>query len=246
MKDFSLSVIVPVYKEDYSIEDRIKKIHSYLKDNFSDFEIIIVNDNSRDNTYNILLKLSSEISHLKVLENDTNRGKGYSIKKGVLSANSSYILFSDADLSTPISEFDRFIDYFKQDIDIVIGSRALKGSQILKSQSFLRRNMGKIFNLLVQLFFLRGIKDTQCGFKCFRKEVAWELFKRQTIGGFAFDVEILYIAKLFGYSVKEIPVKWINVDKTRVSLIKDSFKMLFDLFLIKKTHLFIQAREAKM
>lgn len=234
IKDFSLSIVVPVYNQTHIIRDSVEKIHQYVRGIFSIFEIIMVDDGSIDNTYNALLDLSGKINSLKLLKNDTNCGKGYSVKKGVLSASSDYVVFTDADLSTPIDELDKFLSYLKKGVDIVIGSRACKDSQILKRQALLRRNMGKIFNLLVQLFLFKGIRDTQCGFKCFKKEVAQNLFERQTINGFAFDVEILYIAKCFGYSIQEVPVKWINADKTRVHLVKDSFKMFFDLFMVKR------------
>lgn len=233
MKLQNISVIIPAYNEEKKLQKTLPSIHSALNRSFSNFEIIVVDDGSYDGTYNSVLRLSEQLSGLKILRNEVNRGKGYSVKRGVLSAALEYILFTDADLSTPIEALGKFMEHLNEGVDIAIGSRAVKGSRIIESQSFLRRGMGKAFNMLVRLFLFQGVKDTQCGFKCFRREAARELFGLQRLDGFCFDAEILYIAKKKSYSIKEIPVEWANRKDSRVSMVKDSIKMFLDIFQVK-------------
>jgi len=237
MKPESISVVLPAYNESGCIEETVSSISTYLGRKFADFEIIIVDDGSSDNTFFLASQASKKMLNLKVLKNPTSRGKGYSVKKGMLAANFDYVLFSDADLSTPIEELEACMNHFDNGADIVIGSRALKASQIVKRQGFLRMNMGKTFNFLVQLFLFRGIKDTQCGFKIFKKDAAKYLFRAQRLDGFCFDVEILHIARKKGYVIKEHPVKWVNREDSRVSMVKDSVKMFMDIFRIKLNNL---------
>ena len=196
-----------------------------------------MDDGSSDNTFLLVSQASKKMPNLKVLRNPANRGKGYSVKRGALAANFDYVLFSDADLSTPIEELDGCMEHFDNGADIVIGSRALKGSRVIKRQNFLRASMGKTFNFLIQLFLFRGIRDTQCGFKILKKNVAKQLFEAQRLEGFCFDVEILHIAKKKGYVIKEHPVKWVNREDSRVSMVKDSAKMFMDIFRIKWNNL---------
>jgi len=225
--------VIPAYNEEGYIADTIKRVHRFLEKNFKTYEIIVVDDGSVDKTRDIVSKLCHKLKNLKLLKNAENRGKGESVKKGVMQAASEYILFSDADLSTPIEEAGKFLDYAKNGAKIIIGSRAVKGANILKKQGFFRQNMGKAFNLLVRIFLFKGIKDTQCGFKCFAREAARDIFKLQKARGFCFDAEILYIAKKKGYGIKEVPVTWTNRQDSRVTLIRGSFSMLMDIFRIR-------------
>ena len=229
----NISVIIPAYNESEYIRNALRMISEYLNKSFGNFEIIVVDDGSSDGTYDYVLNLAKEFPNLKVLKNEVNYGKGYSVRKGVLSAVYEYIVFTDADLSTPIQELDRCMEEFRNGADIVIGSRALGKSQILKRQGFLRMNMGKVFNMLVQLFLFKGIKDTQCGFKCFKAQPAKKIFQLQALNRFCFDVETLYIARQKGYLIKEIPVRWVNRVDSRLSIIKDSANMFLDIFKIK-------------
>ena len=160
-------------------------------------------------------------------------GKGFSVKEGALSAHGEYIIFTDADLSTPIEEIDKLLKWMEEGYDIVIGSRALAESDIQIHQPWYREKMGKIFNLLVQALALRGIKDTQCGFKGFRKDVAEKIFPLQTINGFGFDVELLYLAKKHGYTIKEIPVRWLNRASSKVNPLTHSSQMFLDIIRIR-------------
>ncbi len=229
----SISVILPAYNEEATIKDTVTTIHDFLSSTFNNFEIIVVNDGSSDKTAEIVNNMFDRIKGLKLLTNSRNRGKGYSVRKGVLSASYEYVMFSDSDLSTPIDEVLKCMNYFTDGVDIVLGSRALKESNIIKYQGFLRRSMGKIFNLLIKIFLFRGINDTQCGFKCFTNKAAKELFSLQRLDRFCFDAEILYLAGNKGYKVKEVPVKWLNRENSRVSMVKDSINMFLDIFRIK-------------
>jgi len=170
-----------------------------------------------------------------LLENGENRGKGYSVAHGVREASGQWILFSDADLSTPVEELLK-LEAGRGEAPIAIGSRALPDSDLKKRQPFYREMMGRSFNLLVQTLVFPGIKDTQCGFKLFRGDVAKELFERRTIDGFAFDVEVLFLARKQGHRVSEIPVVWINDEASRVDPIRHSLKMFADIVKVRGRH----------
>ncbi len=233
----NFSIIIPTYNEEKRIENTLIRIASYLSQKFgADYEIIIVDDDSEDKTVEIVKKLSRENEKIKLLLNEINSGKGYSVKKGMLSAEGSYLLFSDADLSTPIEELEKLFYWLQRGYDIAIASRSLKESKILVHQPLYREMMGKIFNKLVKLWCLPDFLDTQCGFKLFKKEVTKKIFSLSKINRFAFDVEILYLAKKNNYSIKEVPVRWIDSPASRVHPFFDSLKMLLDLIRIKFLH----------
>jgi dolichyl-phosphate beta-glucosyltransferase len=231
------SVVIPAYNEAERIAATLKKIHEYLLTRDYRYEIIVVDDGSTDGTRMVVSKTAQEIPFVRLLENGVNRGKGYSVRAGVLHSQGEIILFSDADLSTPIQEVDKLADWLGMGYDIAIGSRALPGSEILVRQPRQRQLMGKVFNRLVQLLTVSGIRDTQCGFKLFKQDVAKVLFEKQTVWGFGFDVEILFIASKSGYRIKEVPVKWIDSPDSRVHIVKDSFTMLTDLARIRTRYL---------
>ena len=228
-----LSLVIPTYNESKIIVSAIEKALAYFLKQGYDFEIIIVDDGSADNTKELVSNLAKSCPSIKLISNGHNKGKGFSVRSGVLSSLGNYVLFSDADLSTPIEELNKLMLYFSQGYDVVIGSRALKESNIILKQSWLRQSMGKVFNLLVRLLRLADVKDTQCGFKCFSGDAARKIFKLQRFDGFCFDVEVLYIAKLLGYKVKDVPVVWVNRVDSRVGIVKDSLKMFLDLFKIR-------------
>ncbi len=224
-----LSIIIPAYNEERRIASTLTKILNYLSDRDYTWEIILVDDGSTDRT---LYKAREVIrdERLIIIENPVNHGKGYSVKKGILASKGEILLFSDADLSTPIEEMDKMLSWIEKGYDIVIGSRALPDSIIELPQAWHRQTMGKIFNLLVHTVVLKGFKDTQCGFKCFKREGALKIFNLQRITGFAFDVEILLIARKFGFNIKEVPVRWMNSPESKVHIIKGSLSMLIELF----------------
>lgn len=231
-----ISVIIPAYNEEKRIGKTLGSLYSYMLENYPDFEIIVVDDGSFDRTADIVAGFMKGKEAIQLLKNGVNRGKGYAVKRGVHICSGEIILFSDADQSVPISELPKFIKALEDGADIVIASRALRGASILKRQAVWRQTMGKIFNMFVRVAVFPGIKDTQCGFKCFKEEAARRLFDRQKIERFAFDVEILYLAWAMGYSVAEIPARWVNSPDSRVDPLRDSLNMIKDLLAIKRMH----------
>lgn len=229
-----ISVVIPAYNEASVICETLNKLADYFEKKQYAFEFIIVNDCSVDKTADLVKSFSIAKPYVKLINNKHNMGKGFSVKEGVLQAKGEYILFKDADLSTPPMELEKMLGELDDGYDVAIGSRALTESNLLIKQHWLRQSMGKIFNVFVKLFVLKGINDTQCGFKCFKKEAAQRIFSLQRLTRFCFDVEILYIAKKLGYKIKEVPVFWINRRDSRVRICCDSLRMFWDLFQIRK------------
>jgi dolichyl-phosphate beta-glucosyltransferase len=208
-------------------------------------EIIVVDDGSRDRTSEVAAEVLRGRPNDRILRRRENRGKGYSIREGMLAASGQLILFSDADLSTPIGEFEKLFSGIKAGNDIVIGSRALAGSDIRRRQNPVREGMGRIFNVLVRSLVLKGIRDTQCGFKLFRREAALDIFPRLLMNGFSFDVEALFVARRLGYTIGQVPIVWRNFPPSKVRLFYSSAAMLRDLFRIKRLHRDLKPRERK-
>jgi dolichyl-phosphate beta-glucosyltransferase len=228
-----LSIVIPVYNEEKRVINTLNTIIAYFSDKKVDYEIITVNDGSNDDSYKILNDYASVHPQIKVVSYTSNKGKGYAVKQGVAQAHGKYILFSDADLSTPIAEYEHLKKVMNEGFDIVIGSRTVASSKVKIHQPIYRELMGKTFNLFIKMLVISKFNDTQCGFKLFKHEVAKKLFSQQRIKHFAFDVEILYLALKQGYKIKEEGVEWLNSKGSRVSPIKDSIKMLLDLIYIK-------------
>lgn len=226
-----LSVVIPAYNEEKRLPKTLEAIDKYLsKQNYS-YEIIVVNDGSKDGTAEIVR--GSSIRNLRLIDNQVNHGKGHVVRQGMLEAQGQYRLFTDADNSTSIDQVEKMWPYFKEGYNIVIGSRDIKGAVIAVPQSFGRRRLGDVFNLIVQIVSgLFGIWDTQCGFKGFSRKAVEDIFPRLTIDRWAFDVEILVLAKRMGYKIKEIPVVWINSPESKVGL-RGMIKMLIEVFQIR-------------
>lgn len=227
------SVVIPAYNEGDCMRESLGKIIAYLKGLKISYEIIVVDDGSRDNTPSIIQDFSRHDENIVLLKNDQNQGKGFSIRKGMLRARGKYILFTDVDLSVPMEELSKFIFYLDEGYDVVIGSRRINGSQVIVSQPFYRRFMGTIFYQIVYLFLLNSVRDTNCGFKCYRNGAAKEIFNRQTLSGWGFDTELLYISQKLNYRVKEVPVRWFNCSSSKVKILKVPFLTLLELFKIK-------------
>jgi len=228
-----LSVIVPAYNEEKRLPKTLREINDYLKKQNYESEIIIVSDGSKDRTVEVAKNLMSEIKNLRVIEFKENRGKGFGVKEGMLGALGDFRLFTDADNSTPINQIEKIWPEFEKGFDIVIGSRDLKGAILDPPQPLFRRFTGEIFKYLRKIIVdFWEIEDSQCGFKCFTKRAAEDIFPRCKISRFAFDPEILLIGKKLGYKIKEIPIYWKNDLQSKVKL-KSMIKMLIDLFKIR-------------
>lgn len=232
-----LSIVIPAFNEENRLKDTVEKISQYLKSRQENCEMIIVDDGSTDATLSIASKFSETTSiEIVVLRNETNEGKGFSVRKGILATKGEYVVFSDADMSTPIEEIEKLLDYTREGYDIVIGSRAQAGSKVAVPQAWYRRMMGKTFNCLAKLVLLAEFDDTQCGFKVFKGSIAREIASNMKINGFSFDVEMLYLAVKKGYRIKEVGVTWRNSPDSKVKVISSSVNMFFDLFRIKRIH----------
>ena len=233
LPQYFLSIVIPAYKETSRLRKSLPGLKDYLKCQSYSWEVIVVDDGSSDGTSEVPGKIFGESEALKVLKNSRNRGKGYSVKKGVLAARGELVLISDADFSTPIDEFEKLHAFLKDGWDIAIGSRALVGAELEIRQAWYREGMGRIFNVFVQMMVLRGYADTQCGFKCFTREKVVPVFSQLTLDGFCFDVEFLFIAQKRGLKIKEAPVKWRDALRSRVNVVSDSIRMFFDLMRIR-------------
>lgn len=211
-----LSVIVPAYNEEKRLAQSLPIMLEYLRQQPFTWELIIVDDGSSDRTSAVAQSLADGHS-LRVLRNDPNLGKGGSIRRGMLEARGAWRLFSDADLSTPIEELTKFWGFTENGYDVVIGSRALPDSDLAVRQPASRELAGRVFNAAVQTLLVKGLLDTQCGFKLFSASAAQEVFSKQTLNGFAFDVEILMLARKAGFKIKEAPVRWVDAPGSKVS-----------------------------
>ena len=225
----ALSVVIPAYDEALRIGPTLVRINGYLKGRGAPFEIIVVDDGSRDNTKEVVANAMRTMPSIRLVENGINRGKGYSLRNGFLNSRGGLVLFCDADLSTPIEEVEPFIAEVGRGMDIVIGSRALSGSHIVKRQPLYRMLMGKTFNKFVRLFLIDGIADTQCGFKLLRRDTCGMIVSRLTVERFAYDVELLFLARKYGLRVAELPVMWMNSPDSKVHAVRDSANMFLDL-----------------
>ncbi len=233
MEKMSISVVIPCYNEQNRIGKTLDRIIRYMGKKGHDYEIIVVSDGSKDSTVEVASKFIEQSNgRLKVIGRKQNLGKGGTVKEGMLAAKKDYVLFSDADLSTPIEELEHFHKYL-QSYDVIIGSRYAKGADVRVKQPFFRVLVSRMFNILVSVLAVRGIKDTQCGFKLFSAKAAAKIFKMQKFNRFGFDVEILFIAKKHGFRIKEVPVVWVNSEESKVSAIKDSISMFTDLLKIR-------------
>jgi dolichyl-phosphate beta-glucosyltransferase len=228
-----ISVVIPAYNEELRCKSTLPQLWGALNRRFATFEVIVVDDGSNDNTARVVSQFSDSHHNVRLISYPENRGKGYAVRRGVLAAKGRYILFSDADLSTPVREVRKLLLALKEGYDIAIGSRARRSAKILERQPLYRICMGKIFNKFVRLLTVSGISDTQCGFKCFHGAAAREIFPYCRIDGFSFDVEVLYIAKQKGMRIKEVGVLWKNSPLSKVHPVFHSLQMLRDLFVIR-------------
>ena len=238
-----LSVVVPAYNEARRLPKTLKKILDYLQQQPFDYEIIVVDDGSTDETVAVSRDAVDE-SHAVTLIANPHFGKGYTVRTGMLAANGEIALFTDADLSVPIEDIELLLPWFDQGYDVVIGSREGGGDEQRVGEPLYRHLMGRIFNWAVQAVALRGIQDTQCGFKAMRREVAQTVFPKllgyDGSGGpidhpmvTAFDVEMLFLAQKAGYRIKEVPVRWRYGTESKVNAFSDSWRNLTDVLRVR-------------
>ena len=227
-----LSIIIPSFNEELRLPATLAQIAAYIRASKRSTEVIVVDDGSSDHTFDVANSFRGEIPHLRVLKNSENRGKGYSVRRGMLEATGRIVLFTDADLSAPIEEADKLLPALGQN-DVAIGSRALDRSLIAVRQSVFREYAGIIFNFIVRAILRLPFVDTQCGFKAFRREHSRVIFEQQRIERFGFDPELLYLARHHGLRSVEIPVRWAHSPATKVSMLRDSLQMFLDVFIIR-------------
>ena len=228
-----LSVVIPVYNEAFRIPSALRQILDYLERRGESYEVLVVDDGSTDDTAERVAEVCRETPAVRSLRHPANQGKGFAVRDGMLNARGEYLLFTDADLSSPMTEAERLLEPLRNGYDVVIGSRALRPEWVSPRQPWLRETAGKTFNLFVRAMTFLPFHDTQCGFKAFRREAAQAVFSCQTIPGFGFDVEILYLARKFGYRVLETPVHWGNDARTKVHPLRDGQRMFLDLLRIR-------------
>lgn len=237
-----VSVVIPAYNEERRLPQTLARVHEYLSAQNYPSELLVVDDGSTDNTVRVVQDFARDHAAVQLIQND-HRGKGYTVRTGMLAARGHIVLFSDADLSTPIEDLEKLLPWFERGYDIVIGSREGAGAR-REREPFYRHVMGRVFNRIVQALTVRGIEDTQCGFKAFRDEVAQDVFSRMLLygddakkisGGMvtAFDVEALFIGHKSGYRIKEVPVRWRYGTETKVNPLKDSYRNLRDVVLVR-------------
>jgi len=229
-----LSVVIPAYNEALRIGSTLDKVRQYLETRNFPCELIVVDDGSRDDMPELLADYCARHPATVVLRNEPNRGKGYSVRRGLFEARGKFVLFTDADLSAPIEEANKLLAALEAGgADAAVGSRALDRRLIGVRQPWQREMAGRVFNLLVRLFTGLRIHDTQCGFKLFRRETTRRAFELQTVTGFGFDPELLFLIERLGGKVVEVPVRWNDNPATKVHFLRDSTRMFLDLVVLR-------------
>ncbi len=227
------SIVIPAYNESARITASLEKILAYIAQNHWDAEVLVVNDGSRDNTADIVRQFATRNPIVRLIENPGNRGKGYSVRNGMLQARGDVQIFSDADLSAPIYEAKRLVDALQQGADVAFGSRWLEADTQTERQPILRQIAGRAYNLLLRLILGLNYKDTQCGLKAFTREASEKIFTRQKIERWGFDPELLFIARKFKMKTVEVPVEWAHDDRSKINPVVDGFKMGLEMLKIR-------------
>jgi glycosyltransferase involved in cell wall biosynthesis len=232
-----LSIVIPAYNESARIEATLASVLECVETRHWDAEILVVDDGSTDNTAAIVQKWMARNPHLHLVKNPGNRGKGYSVRNGLLQAAGNIVMFTDADLSAPIEEAELLIEAIDAGADVAIGSRWLDKQKQTVHQPLYRRFFGRCFNWVTRKVIGLPFRDTQCGFKAFRRDTAQTIFRLQTIERWGFDPEILFIARKLKYTIVEVPVTWGHDERSRISYLKDGMKMLEEMGQIRTNSL---------
>jgi len=229
----SLSVVIPAFNEAVRLPRTLTEVLGALAPSGRDFEVLVVDDGSSDDTSGIARQFGDIDARVRLIRLDRNQGKGGAVRAGVLAAKGSDVLFLDADGATPFSELSKLEQALADGADVAIGTRASRSEPQHVKALWYRKFLGTIFNGLVRLLVLKGYTDTQCGFKVLRAQVARDIFSRTRLDGYTFDVEILTLARLLGFKVREVAVDWAEQSGSKVNVLVDSFRMLKDLFVIR-------------
>ena len=231
--DTTYSIVIPAFNEGTRLGPTLEKVLGYVHAQNWDAEIIVVNDGSRDNTADIVRSFAAKDPALRLVENPGNRGKGYSVRNGMLNAHGQIVLFSDADLSSPIEEAPKLFQALEAGADIAIGSRWLRAETQTQRQPLHRQIFGRIFNLMLRVTLGLKFKDTQCGFKAFKRPAVQKIFPLQKTERWGFDPEILFLARKFKFKVEEVPVAWGHSGETRINPVVDGFRMFLEMMHVR-------------
>ncbi|HUO61215.1 MAG TPA: dolichyl-phosphate beta-glucosyltransferase [Candidatus Acidoferrales bacterium] len=228
-----VSIIIPAYNESDRIGRTLEQVFAYLEEQQLNAEVIVVDDGSRDNTAEVVNGFAAHHPNLRVLHNPGNRGKGYSVRNGMLNARGDILLFTDADLSSPIEEAPKLFEALANGSEVAFGSRWVETELQTEPQPILRRIAGRLYNILLRVFLGLHYEDTQCGFKAFNRRAAEVVFTRQRIERWGFDPELLFIARKFGLRLTEVPVKWAHDDRSKINPLLDGIKMFGEMLSIR-------------
>ena len=235
----SLTIIIPAYNESQRILKTLTEIDNYItkKSTSNLINVLIINDGSTDLTKEVITewiqKNSKNKKSFEIVSYMPNRGKGYAIREGFKRAEDDFVLYTDADGASPIEEVEKLLYWINNGADVACGSRILQSENTTVEMSFKRRFTGLVFHIILRLCGLANLKDTQCGFKVFKKVIAKKLAESQKCFNYSFDIEYLFLVKKFGYKIKEVPVNWYHVEGSKVNLLRDSIKMLFEVLKIR-------------
>ena len=227
------SIVIPAYNESARITATLDKVLAYIGQNHWEAEVLVVNDGSQDDTAAIIRRYSERTPVVRLLENPGNRGKGYAVRNGMLQARGDILVFSDADLSSPIYESVRLIREIEKGADVAFGSRWLEADTQTERQPILRQIAGRVYNILLRIILGLNYKDTQCGLKAFSRAAAETVFTRQKIERWGFDPELLFIARKFHMKLVEVPVEWAHDDRSKINPVVDGFKMFLEMLKIR-------------
>jgi glycosyltransferase involved in cell wall biosynthesis len=226
-----LTIVIPAYNEESRLPATLTRVSEALESRGEPYEVLVVVNGSTDRTADVVKQATARDGNVRLIVTQL-RGKGRAVKIGIVEARGDRIVFADADLSTPIEEVIALADQLDERHQVVIASREGSGARRV-GEPYVRHLMGRVFNLLVQVMAVRGIQDTQCGFKAFTRQCAQDVFRRQRIVGFGFDVEVLYLARRLGYGIKEVPVTWEYAASSRVDPVKDTIRMFRDVLAVR-------------
>ncbi len=226
-----MSLVIPAYNEQGRLPATLEKLRAFLKKAPFSLEVLVVDDGSLDGTAALVEEVAPSIPGLKLLR-EPHRGKGHAVRQGMLAAGGRYVMFCDADFSMPVEEVPLFPKAMEKGFQVAIGSREVRGARRI-DEPWHRHLMGRVFNLMVRFLAVPGLQDTQCGFKAFTYEAVQQIFRRQVIDGFGFDVEVLYLARKLGLPVTEVPISWYYSPSSRVDPIRDTLRMINDVLTVR-------------